>query len=205
MKRRTWPRRFYVVLLITLAIAFPTIFPLAKSGMIIGGTIAIFGILFHILASGYLTKEIALTTAGPYRFVRNPFYVASLSFDCGLACMFSNPYLFLVYGTVSYVFIYLPRVREEESVLSAKFGESYTSYKTCVDCLIPWNSIPNGQGRFSLENLRRHHEISRSLNHVCLMSAVPVIYFFHQQIWWVCAVPLSIYIIAVILRRVLGL
>lgn len=77
-----------------------------------------------------------LVVAGPYRFVRNPLYVANIAMYALTALLFGMPWLALVifvYSSVQYHFI----VAFEESRLTATFGESYRSFVARVPRWLP--------------------------------------------------------------------
>ena len=68
-----------------------------------------------------------LVTWGPFRFTRNPIYVANtvLLFGVGFA---SENYWFLVCMVVADVFVDHLAIRREEIHLSARFGQSWSDY-----------------------------------------------------------------------------
>ncbi|MFM8312784.1 MAG: methyltransferase family protein [Deltaproteobacteria bacterium] len=77
-----------------------------------------------------------LVHAGPYRFVRNPLYIANIAMYtlCGLIFGFGLLSLFIfVYSSVEYYFI----VSFEEQILSKTFGQSYLQYIEKVPRWIP--------------------------------------------------------------------
>jgi hypothetical protein len=174
-------------------------------GILLGGAILVGGVLVHIWASGYLTKEMALTTAGPYSMVRNPFYISTLAVDCGLACMFSNPWVFLGYGVIAYLYVYRRRIGVEESVLVGKFGDEFRGYCNLVPRIIPWGCLKGGKGTFGMANLKRHHELSRGLNHIALAAAALSLSFIYSGLTFMIALPVSIYILSTLLRRFCGI
>lgn len=77
-----------------------------------------------------------LVHAGPYRFVRNPLYIANIAMYtlCGLIFGFGLLSLFIfIYSSLEYYFI----VSFEEQVLSRTFGENYLKYNQQVPRWIP--------------------------------------------------------------------
>jgi protein-S-isoprenylcysteine O-methyltransferase Ste14 len=72
-----------------------------------------------------------LMMRGPYRFTRNPMYVAELGLWLGLAIFFGSPSvligLMVLWSVVT--FVILPR---EERSLEAAFGQTYLQYKGSV-------------------------------------------------------------------------
>src|SRR3981081_2724384 len=53
--------------------------------MAAGAIVILSGLLIRALASGYVRKNEALATSGPYRYTRNPLYVGSLLIGIGFA------------------------------------------------------------------------------------------------------------------------
>ncbi len=72
-----------------------------------------------------------LLAKGPYRFSRNPIYLAMMLFGAGFGIATSNVWIILttaVAGVVIHVFAILP----EERYLSERFGEEYEAYRRRV-------------------------------------------------------------------------
>jgi protein-S-isoprenylcysteine O-methyltransferase Ste14 len=82
-----------------------------------------------------LQGEHALETRGPYRFVRHPGYVGALAACLGGSVAFGSlvalpvPALMLI--------VQLVRVRREEALLGAHFGEAWTEYASRTGALLP--------------------------------------------------------------------
>ncbi len=77
-----------------------------------------------------------LVHAGPYRFVRNPLYIANIAMYtlCGVIFGFGLLSIFIfIYSSVEYYFI----VSFEEQVLSKTFGQNYVNYTQQVPRWIP--------------------------------------------------------------------
>ena len=73
----------------------------------------------------------ALVTDGPYRYTRNPGYLALTLLYLGLGFLFSSVYVIvLVIPTV--LVMDAAVVRKEEEHLEAQFGEEYLKYKATV-------------------------------------------------------------------------
>ncbi|MGB3037997.1 MAG: isoprenylcysteine carboxylmethyltransferase family protein, partial [Methyloceanibacter sp.] len=68
-----------------------------------------------------------LLESGPYRFTRNPIYIAVVILYFGLAVMLTSAWMLLL---LIPVLIILQRgvVEREEAYLQAKFGEAYRKY-----------------------------------------------------------------------------
>jgi protein-S-isoprenylcysteine O-methyltransferase Ste14 len=77
-----------------------------------------------------------VVAAGPYRWVRNPIYIAALLVVLGEAWLFLSPPL-LAYAGAMAVFFHLFVTGYEERKLSRRFGDSYLEYRRTVPRWIP--------------------------------------------------------------------
>jgi protein-S-isoprenylcysteine O-methyltransferase Ste14 len=77
-----------------------------------------------------------VVAAGPYRFVRNPIYIAALLVVGGEAWLFGSPRL-LAYAAVMAAVFHLFVTGYEERKLSRSFGGSYQDYRRAVPRWIP--------------------------------------------------------------------
>ncbi len=77
-----------------------------------------------------------VVAAGPYRWVRNPIYLAALLIVLGEAWLFMSPWL-LAYAGIMAVFFHLFVTGYEERVLRRRFGGSYVGYRNSVPRWIP--------------------------------------------------------------------
>jgi protein-S-isoprenylcysteine O-methyltransferase Ste14 len=73
---------------------------------------------------------------GPYRWVRNPIYVAALLVVVGEAWLFLS-LLLLVYAGVMAIFFHLFVIGYEEPTLRPNFGETYAAYRRSVRRWVP--------------------------------------------------------------------
>jgi protein-S-isoprenylcysteine O-methyltransferase Ste14 len=73
----------------------------------------------------------AIVRSGPYRFSRNPIYVAFALFHLGIAVSLGSWWLLMTL-TVSISVIAISVVPHEESYLEARFGSTYSTYKSSV-------------------------------------------------------------------------
>jgi protein-S-isoprenylcysteine O-methyltransferase Ste14 len=73
---------------------------------------------------------------GPYRWVRNPMYVADILIITGQAMLFESSAL-LVYGALFWLGLHVMVVLFEEPLLRKRFGDSYRAYCTLVPRWIP--------------------------------------------------------------------
>lgn len=77
-----------------------------------------------------------LVAVGPYRWVRNPIYIAALLVVGGEAGLFLSLPL-LIYAGALAVFFHLFVIGYEEPALHRRFGESYAEYLRTVPRWIP--------------------------------------------------------------------
>jgi protein-S-isoprenylcysteine O-methyltransferase Ste14 len=73
-----------------------------------------------------------LVVRGPYRYVRNPMYIAALLVLSGITVYFAS-FALLFYSVVFWGIAHLFVVFYEEPVLKSKFEKDYTSYKAAVN------------------------------------------------------------------------
>lgn len=73
---------------------------------------------------------------GPYRYVRNPMYVAATLILIGEALWFESAVI-LIYAAIVFSFFHLWVVVYEEPTLKRKFGDSYESYCREVSRWLP--------------------------------------------------------------------
>ncbi|MBY0398852.1 isoprenylcysteine carboxylmethyltransferase family protein [Myxococcota bacterium] len=112
------------------------------------------GSLLHFWSKGCLEQNRKLVTAGPYRFTRNPFYLANGLIDLGLCCLIGRAWLALPYAVV-WGLAYHETIRGEEMRLAELFGEAFARYRAAVPRLIPTGrSLPRAEtkGQFTLDN-----------------------------------------------------
>jgi protein-S-isoprenylcysteine O-methyltransferase Ste14 len=74
---------------------------------------------------------LAIVTDGPFRFTRNPLYLANAVAYLGLTLVFNTVWTLLLYVPMLLV-IHWGIIRREERYLEAKFGETYLAYKARV-------------------------------------------------------------------------
>ena len=139
----------------TLLLAAGVLFARPTWGSLaLGCAIVVPGAALHLWTKGCLRIGAEVTTSGPYRWVRNPFYLATLIVDAGLAVVIAEPWVAVVYFPV-WLVVHWVTIRGEERGLTEIFGERYTAYRALVPWLLPWNGraagLPPSQG-FSWDN-----------------------------------------------------
>lgn len=73
----------------------------------------------------------AIVTDGPYRFSRNPIYIALTTLSAGIA-IWVNSWWMLGLLVPTFVIMNIGVIDREERYLAAKFGDEYLSYKARV-------------------------------------------------------------------------
>ena len=115
------------------------------TSLAIGFLLIVPGAALHLSTKGCLRIGDEVTTSGPYRWVRNPFYLATLIVDAGIAVVIAEPWVAAVYFPVWFV-VHSLTIRGEERGLTAIFGERYRSYRARVPWLLPWKGPVRGLG-----------------------------------------------------------
>ena len=173
LKGRAWLRRFTILLVLLFGMVNLT-------SLLIGFGLVFIGMLLHIWAIGCLVRNTQLTTWGPYRFVRHPFYLANLLIDMGLCTVGANPYIFAAYIVLFY-FIYYRRMKMEEAHLTELFPNDYPAYIQKVPRFIPLllKRYPKAEKGFSWAVLiSAGNEITRVLR---LLIYPLVLYFLFRR------------------------
>lgn len=121
----------------------------------------------HLWSKGCLEQNRRLTTAGPYRWTRNPFYFANLLVDLGLCCVIGVWWVALVYWPI-WVIAYRETIAREERRLAELFPDEMPAYLEAVPALIPTRpglARERSRGGFSWDNpaLARGSEYARLL------------------------------------------
>jgi len=97
----------------------------------IGAAVFLAGLGVRIWAQMHLHYRLAvrkqLTTTGPYRFVRNPIYVANTLILCGLSVL--SGLIWFVPIVIAYCYLaYTMVIRHEEYHLGEKYGAPYAAF-----------------------------------------------------------------------------
>jgi protein-S-isoprenylcysteine O-methyltransferase Ste14 len=138
-----------------IVLAKPTII-----SIVVGGGIALVGVVIRALASGHVRKNEQLATGGPYAYTRNPLYLGSIIIGLGFAAA-ALRWEIAVALVAMFAAIYLPVIRGEEEWLSAHFPE-YAEYARHVPRIIPRLTpalfSDSEGGGFSRELYLKHRE-----------------------------------------------
>ena len=104
--------------------------------LVFGGIIAIIGIAIRAWASGHLRKNESLATGGPYAYTRNPLYLGTTLIGVGFSICGGN--IWLVVGAIAFfLFIYVPVMLTERSVIEKLFPAEYPEYSASVPMFLP--------------------------------------------------------------------
>jgi protein-S-isoprenylcysteine O-methyltransferase Ste14 len=121
-----------------------------------GALLIFLSALLRTWATAYLRTEVVhdvsqhsedLVADGPYRYVRNPLYLANLPMMAGIGVMASRlGWLFMVVSM--WVFVYRLIFREEDGLRKTQ-GESYHAYLKAVPRFWPslWPCVASGGGQ----------------------------------------------------------
>ena len=113
---------------------------LGTSVLLVQRSLAELGAQWRVVAT--VAAGDRLVTTGPYAIVRHPVYTAMLGMLLGSGVLLAAPPIILAAGAL-YVAGTLFRIRCEERLLRAEFGDSYATYASEVPALFPrWRRAP---------------------------------------------------------------
>lgn len=136
-----------------------------------GSLLVVLGLAIRTLASGYVRKNEALATTGPYAYTRNPLYLGSLMLAIGFAWVSQSVWILAGVGLMFFV-IYLPVIKGEEKFLRERFAE-FESYSKAVPRLFPrWSAYEKGGSRFSWLLYKKHREYNALAGSAALLAAM---------------------------------
>jgi protein-S-isoprenylcysteine O-methyltransferase Ste14 len=131
--------------------------------LIIGGAIAILGLLIRAWASGHIRKNQNLAVSGPYAYTRNPLYLGSFVLGVGFTIASGVWWLGLIF-IVLFLGIYLPVMRVEAGDLTQLFGEEYEEYAGRVPLFLPrLTSYKAMNAKFDINLYMRYREYRAAL------------------------------------------
>jgi len=153
---RIWATAPVIILLLLFAAPTP-------ATLCIGGIIVLLGEAGRTWASGYIDKNAALATAGPYRFTRNPLYFFNSVIFTGFCVMAANPWAALL-GILAFTAIYRPALKNEAAYMQELFGETFEKWAQVVPLFWPkWTSYP-AEGSFSWNLVKKHRELGNAVS-----------------------------------------
>ena len=112
------------------------------TSLAVGVAVIVPGAALHLWTKGCLVFS-EVTTSGPYRWTRNPFYLATLVVDAGICVVAVTPWIAVAYFPLWFVVHFLT-IRGEERALAEQFGERYEAYRSRVPRLVPWKGRAAG-------------------------------------------------------------
>jgi protein-S-isoprenylcysteine O-methyltransferase Ste14 len=139
-----------------LALVRPT-----PATLIVGGAVAVVGVVVRAWASGHIMKNDRLATTGPYAHTRNPLYFGSFLIAAGFAIAAHWALLLLV--IVLWVLIYGPTMEREKANMRGRFPGAYEQFESNVPAFVPrltpWKSADDGgENSFSGALYMKHGE-----------------------------------------------
>ena len=140
--------------------------------LIIGGTIAVGGLLIRAWASGHIRKNQNLAVSGPYAYTRNPLYLGSFILGVGFTMAAGVWWLGLIFIAL-FLGIYLPVMRVEASELTEIFGEEYREYARKVPLFVPRpTTYRKSAAKFDSSLYLRYREYQATLGFVFAWSVL---------------------------------
>ena len=149
--------RFRIPLSTAIAVAFLFLAEPTPATLLAGLPLVILGGGIRTWSSGYIRKNKELAVTGPYAYTRNPLYLGNFLIGLGFVIMLNRPVLVAVFLVV-FGLVYRALIREEEAVLSGKFGGAYEDYLKKVPRFFPRAGGTSESGDFSWGLVIRHQE-----------------------------------------------
>lgn len=145
--------------LLVLILARPT-----EISLLIGLGVCLLGLSLRAWASGHLNKNASLATSGPYRFCRNPLYLANLAIGLGLvfgAHSIAGWLVFLLY----FLIFYPATIINERKRMARLFPQEYSEYEQKVPLFFPnfKRFFPHNAQKFSLDLYFQNKEYRAAL------------------------------------------
>ncbi|HEX8178117.1 MAG TPA: isoprenylcysteine carboxylmethyltransferase family protein [Pyrinomonadaceae bacterium] len=134
----TWMQRWRVPLGFACAALFLLVARPRPMTLLLGGAVALAGLLLRAWSAGHIRKNDRLATSGPYAYTRNPLYLGSFIMGGGFT-LAAGSWWPLLGGLFAALFlgIYLPVMRVESQTLAELFGAEYARYAEAVPLFLP--------------------------------------------------------------------
>jgi protein-S-isoprenylcysteine O-methyltransferase Ste14 len=151
--------------------------------LITGAGVAFIGLMIRAWSSGYLKKNMELTTSGPYAYTRNPLYLGTFILGTGIAIS-SDAIWFVALFMTLYLLIYVPVMFAEAETLRKLFPAEYNQYSLSVPLflprLTPYGATQNETGarRFALSQYAKHREYRAALGLVAVYALLAAKFLF---------------------------
>lgn len=120
-----------IALIVVMVLATPDV-----RSIVIGFFVMMLGMFFRAWSSGYIDKDRALATAGPYSLSRNPLYFGNLLIGVGIAVA-SNNWLTALICAGYYVFFFTFLIVVERKRMKARFGARYEEWAREANLFFP--------------------------------------------------------------------
>ena len=144
------PPRVYLAAIVTgvlLQLAMPLAFlprGMAAGAVFVIGAVALLWYsvaLFRAAGTPVPARKptTAIVRTGPYRFSRNPIYLAYSLCQLGIAIWLNSLWLLATLG-VAVALMHFVVIRREEEYLEQRFGEEYLRYKASVRRWLDWRT-----------------------------------------------------------------
>ncbi len=164
----------YPVAVVFLVLARPI-----PRAIMIGGLVAVVGLIVRGLASGHLRKDEELATTGPYAVTRNPLYFGSALLAAGFIVAGHSLWAGLIVGVYFAVFYYAV-IRNEEADLRKRFGGAFEDYAARTPLFFPGFRASKGstpaqnapESAFSWPQYRRNREYQALLGTIAGLGVV---------------------------------
>ena len=154
--------------------------------LMLGAPVAILGLMIRAWASGYLKKNLELTTSGPYARTRNPLYLGTFILGAGIAAS-SGALWFVALFMALYLLIYLPVMLAEAETLRKLFPAEYELYSRSVPLFVPrltpfraaaeQKQAP-GKKRFAISQYVKHREYRAAFGLVAIYALLAAKFLF---------------------------
>jgi protein-S-isoprenylcysteine O-methyltransferase Ste14 len=122
-----------------------------KWSLIIGGSVALIGLMIRGWAAGHIRKNATLAISGPYAHTRNPLYLGSFILGLGFTIAAANVWLILLFAAL-FLGIYLPVMRIEVRDVASLFPADYQTYASNVPLFVPRISVWRGESESQTMN-----------------------------------------------------
>lgn len=156
-------QRFRVPLGFLLSAAFLILARPSWTTLIVGGSIAVVGVLIRAWAAGHIHKYEKLAVTGPYSHSRNPLYLGSFVLAVGITIAANVWWLSLITAAL-FLGIYFPVMRVEEQDLRERHGADFDEFAENVPLffprLTPWKK---GDAAFDFQLYLKHREYQAAL------------------------------------------
>jgi protein-S-isoprenylcysteine O-methyltransferase Ste14 len=168
----------WVVAVAGFILARPTVASIA-----VGSALAAIGLGWRAWAAGTIRKNAELAQDGPYALSRHPLYFGNLTIALGFGLASGRLVVFAAVAALALA-VYLPLIREEESILINLFGDRYREYMNKVPRLIPALRSAVGAGaedRFSWRQYMANHEYNAAIGYCAAVAALIALHLFHLR------------------------